>query len=158
MNNSALKKYLPVVIWIVISFLPALVGSYFKPGDWYQELTKPEWTPPGWLFGPVWSILYLSMGIAASIVWNSKRSHRIDIPITVFIIQLVINALWSWIFFGKHTLLYSVIDITLLLIFIIITIFLFYKVNKKAGLILIPYLLWVSFATVLNFNIYLLNS
>ena len=157
MKNSILNKLLPVILWIFISFIPAIVGGFFKPGSWYLEIIKPEWTPPGWIFGPVWFLLYLIMGISASIIWKLKNTYNIMLPIVFFIIQLILNALWSWIFFGRHELLYSVIDIVVLLIMIIVTIILFYRINKKAGLILLPYLLWVGFATVLNYNIWLLN-
>ena len=157
MHKKSSKRYLSVIVWILISFLPAIVGGFFKPGNWYLEIIKPEWTPPGWIFGPVWFFLYFCMGIAAFLIWESKKNKQIKLPIIVFILQLLLNALWSWIFFGLHNLGLSVFEIIVLWVMIGATIILFYRVNKIAGLILIPYLLWVSFATILNYNIWILN-
>lgn len=156
-KKSIYENYLPTLLWIIISFIPAIIGGYFKPGSWYLEIAKPDWTPPGWVFGPVWFLLYFCMGISASIIWKSKNNKPIKLAMTIFIVQLILNALWSWVFFGLNNLLFSVVEIILLLSMIVLTIFLFYRINKKAGLILIPYLLWVSFATILNLNIWLLN-
>jgi len=152
-----LYKSTILIGWIFISFLPAFVGGFFKPGSWYLEIVKPEWTPPSWIFGPVWFFLYFCMGVAAFLIWESKKNKKIKLPMTIFVLQLILNALWSWIFFGMNNLLYSIIEIIILLSMIVLTIILFYRINKKAGMILIPYLLWVGFATILNYNIWLLN-
>ena len=153
-----MNKISSYIIWIAVSFFPALVGSYFRPGIWYTELIKPDWTPPGWLFGPVWFTLYAAMGVAVAIIWNTRKKINVQLPIVMFIIQLIFNAAWSYIFFGAHLLLLSVIEIFILFILIGITIILFNRINKTAALLLLPYLLWVGFASVLNYNIWFLNN
>ena len=120
--------------------------------NWYQFLNKPPFNPPSWIFGPVWKFLYLLMGISLYMIWARKGKH-----LTFFWIQLILNAIWSFLFFGLHSPTLALIDIVVLLIAIIITIKAFYKIYKLAGLILLPYLVWVSFATILNFYIWRLN-
>lgn len=120
--------------------------------NWYQFLNKPVFNPPSWIFGPTWTILYLLMGISLYLIWVRKGKH-----LTFFWIQLALNAAWSNLFFGLHSPFLAFIDIIALLIAIIITIKIFYKIYVPAGLILLPYLLWVSFATILNLSILLLN-
>ena len=145
------------LVVILISFTPSMVGIFFKPDNWYIELIKPPWTPPGWIFGPVWFCLYLSMGIAAAIIWSKPKSKMRTVSTTLFSTQLFLNGLWSFIFFGSHELLLSVIEIHLLLLFIILTIISFYKISKQSAYILLPYLFWVSFASYLNYTIWQLN-
>lgn len=153
-----MNKFSSYIFWIAVSFIPAVVGSYFTPGIWYTELIKPSWTPPGWLFGPVWFMLYATMGVAAAIIWNARMNIDVRLPIAIFIIQLIFNAAWSYIFFGAQLLLVSVIEIFILFLLIGVTIILFNRINKKAALLLLPYLLWVGFASVLNYNIWFLNK
>ena len=158
MKSNNISKYYSLAVSLLICFIPSFIGVYFKPGDWYMEILKPEWTPPGWIFGPVWTMLYISMGIALWLVWESRGKTNIKLPLIAFSIQLILNALWSWIFFGVHNLFVSVIEILFLLTMIIGTIYLFMKIKKVAGLILIPYALWVSFASYLNYTIWTLNK
>lgn len=151
-------KIIGLVVWILICFIPAIIGSQFGPGDWYQTLTKPEWNPPNWIFGPVWTLLYISMGISVWIIWKNYGLKTAAIPITFFIAQLILNALWSWFFFGLENVGLAFIDIVALWTLIFITLILFWKLNTWSGVLLLPYIAWVSFATVLNYNIWQLNK
>jgi tryptophan-rich sensory protein len=151
-------KIIGLLVWIFICFIPAIIGSQFGPGDWYQTLAKPEWNPPNWIFGPVWILLYLMMGISVWIIWRNYGLKTAVIPIGFFVAQLVLNALWSWFFFGLENVGLAFVDIVALWTFILITLILFWKLNTWSGVLLIPYLAWVSFATVLNYNIWQLNK
>ncbi len=124
---------------------------------WYVYLNKPSFNPPNWIFAPVWTILYIMMGIALCLIWKLPASPKRNTAMVVFFIQLLLNFLWSLIFFNKHEIGYALIDIVLLLLMILITIFYFRPLSKSAALMLVPYLLWVSFATVLNYSIWFLN-
>ncbi len=146
-----------LIISIIIPFLASIIGSLFTTSSvstWYVELIKPSFNPPSWVFGPVWTTLYLLMGISLYLVWTTKFDRK---AFTVFGIQLFLNALWSVLFFGLRNPLLAFIEIILLWIAIIATIILFYRINKKAAYLLIPYILWVSFAAILNLSLYLLN-
>lgn len=125
---------------------------------WFDELNKPTWNPPGYLFGPVWGTLYLFMGISLALIWNNKstESNKRNAYI-LFSIQLVLNFLWSILFFNFHSPLLALIDIILMIVTITITIFSFANFSKPAAWLLVPYLAWVLFATVLNFTIWKLN-
>lgn len=151
-------KIIGLVVWILICFIPAIIGSQFGPGEWYQTLTKPEWNPPNWIFGPVWTLLYLLMGISVWIIWKNYGLKTAAVPLTFFIAQLVLNALWSWFFFGLENVGLAFIDIVALWTLILITLILFWKLNTLSGVLLLPYIAWVSFATVLNYNIWQLNK
>jgi len=155
-----MKKLLPKIILCVLLCVGLGVASGFSTigsiTGWYQTIQKPSWNPPNWLFGPVWTFLYVLMGIASALVWHSYHSLR-KTALTFFIIQFVLNLLWSYIFFGRQNILLALADIILMWIMIMITIICFYRVNKTAAYLLIPYILWVSFATVLNYSIYVLN-
>ena len=124
---------------------------------WYVTLNKPWFTPPGWLFGPVWTLLYILMGLALFLVWRSPRSRIRDIGIALFAVQLAVNVFWSFAFFGLENTLYGVLTIIPLWVLIAATIFQFYKVSKGAAFLMVPYILWVSIATALNTAVYLLN-
>ena len=125
---------------------------------WYPTLNKPSFNPPNWLFAPVWTSLYLLIGIAAYLVWI-KRDTITHFPRTVaiYLIQLILNLAWSFIFFYLHEIGFALFEILILLVVIIVNALMFYKINKWAGLIFIPYILWVSFASFLTYNIFLLN-
>ncbi|MGK7394179.1 MAG: TspO/MBR family protein [Candidatus Cyclobacteriaceae bacterium M3_2C_046] len=158
-----LKKinYTKLITAILLSQLAGLIGSVFtlsSVNSWYANLEKPAFTPPNWLFGPVWTLLYLLMGIAAYLVWQKKIIHvPVKKALILFLIQLFLNALWSFAFFGLKSPLAGLIVIALLLIFLILTILQFFMISKPAGWLLIPYLLWVSYASALNLSIYILN-
>jgi benzodiazapine receptor len=127
-------------------------------GGWYQTIQKPSWQPPNWVFGPVWTVLYILMGIAFWLVWREPSSERRNAAIVFFMIQLLFNFLWSIIFFNFHSIGWALIDIAALWIFIIITIFSFRRVNKTAAWLMVPYICWVSFAMILNYSIFRLNG
>lgn len=137
-----------------------LAGSFFTTNlsGWYQSLNKPFFTPPNWLFAPVWTTLYLLMGVSAFIVWQKGFENRtVKIALGFFVVQLILNALWTPLFFGAKLLLAAFLEILLLWLAILATIINFKKVSTAAALLLIPYILWVSFAAVLTAAIYILN-
>jgi len=125
---------------------------------WYAALNKPAFTPPNWLFGPAWTALYILMGIAAFLVWKAGTGKpEVRAALWVFLAQLVLNAIWTPLFFGAHWLLLSYLEMILLWLFILWTIVKFYRISAAAGLLLVPYILWVSFASFLNLSFWLLN-
>jgi len=144
-----------------VCFLVAFLGSTATLPSiptWYERLNKPIFSPPNWIFGPVWTILYFLMGLALYIVWDKNLKNRgKERAMDTFILQLVLNLLWSLVFFGLHSPLLALITIFLLWISIFMTIKYFYKISKVASYLLIPYLLWVSFASILNLAIVILN-
>lgn len=154
-------NYWKLVASIVICQLAGIIGSFFTVSSvstWYLTLNKPFFNPPSWLFGPVWITLYFLMGISLYIVWNKGiRSKEAKIAVSVFGVQLILNFLWSIIFFGLKLPSFAFIEIILMWLAIIATVVYFYRISKVASYILIPYLLWVSFAAILNFAIYYLN-
>ena len=145
-----------LALFVLVAFLPALVGARFTPGPWYLELAKPPWTPPGWLFGPVWTALYATIGVAAWLIW---RGHGFR-PVAAWWAwgtQLVLNAAWSWIFFGLQAPGLALLEIVVLGGTVAFTIVLFWRLRPAAGALLLPYLAWVAFATALNAAIWALN-
>jgi benzodiazapine receptor len=126
-------------------------------GNWYEHISKPTFNPPNWLFAPVWTVLYIMMGIALFQIWKQTPSAERSKALTVFAIQLFLNFIWSFIFFNFHQIGLALIVIILLWIFIVITIYKFRQLNKTACYLMVPYLIWVSFATVLNASIFRLN-
>jgi len=150
-----------LIVSIVICQLVGFIGSILtRPAipTWYASLIKPSFTPPNWVFGPVWIILYFLMGIAASLVWQKGLEQKqVWNALILFGVQLVLNALWSFVFFGLRSPLAGVIEIFILAVAIIFTIQSFFRISKAAGILLIPYFLWVAFASGLNLSIYVLN-
>lgn len=152
-------NYLRLISSIVICQLAGIIGSFFTVSSvstWYLTLNKPFFNPPSWLFGPVWITLYLLMGISLYLIWNNY-SKDMKLPLIFFGIQLGLNSLWSIIFFGLQNPLFAFIEIIILWVFIFLSIIGFYKKSKTAAYLLIPYILWVSFAAILNFSIFYLN-
>jgi benzodiazapine receptor len=145
-------------IFLFLSFLPGIIGSQFSPGEWYTALRKPSWTPPGWLFAPVWTTLYITIGISGYWAWKKSVPGKRTGAFRVFALQLVLNATWSWVFFGLNHIALSVINIVALWTLILLNVIVFYRIDAIAGYLLIPYFLWVSFATVLNWFIWRLNT
>lgn len=135
----------------------AVFGSRFMPGAWYAALAKPSWTPPGWVFGPVWTTLYLLMAWAAWLVWRRGGEAGGRPALACYGVQLVLNALWSWIFFGRHAIGAALADLALLWLAILATLLLFWRVRRLAGLLLVPYLAWVTMAGFLNHAVWRLN-
>ena len=161
MKSGKARDVLKLIISIVVCQCAGLVGSIFTMSaipTWYATLEKPAFTPPNWLFAPAWGTLYLLMGISAFIIWRKGLDNRlVREALIVFLIQLVLNALWSVVFFGLESPLYGVIVIAALWIAIVLTILKFLKISTTAGMLLLPYILWVSFAAVLNVSILALN-
>lgn len=148
-----------LLIFLVISFIVAALGAMasINAGDFYAGLTRPAWAPPAWLFGPVWTLLFIMMAISAWLVWRIAGYSGAQLALSVYMIQMVFNALWSWLFFSLHAGLWAFIDIIFLWISLVLVIYLFWNLSVLAGLLMIPYLLWVSFAAILNFTIWKLN-
>jgi tryptophan-rich sensory protein len=153
--------------WLVLggfcmaSFAAAAIGGTATGGsvrDWYPTLMKPAWNPPAWLFGPVWTVLYVMMAVAAWLVWRRAGWDGARLALTVFFVQLALNAAWSIIFFGLRNSGAAFAEILVLWGAIAGTLVLFWQVNVPAAVLFIPYLAWVSFAAVLNFTIWRLNS
>lgn len=135
----------------------AALGLGAAPGDWYRQIRKPSFTPPGWVFGPVWTLLYLSMAVAVWLVWLKAGFAAAPLAMAVFGAQLFLNGLWSKLFFGMHNPGLALVDIVLLWVAIAGTIVSFWRVSPVAGAALLPYLTWVSFASVLNYSVWALN-
>ena len=155
---TARRSWTGLAVWLGVTFLAAAVGSRFLPGEWYAALEKPAWTPPDAVFGPVWTFLYATMGVAAWLVWKEAGFAAARLALGVYLAQLVVNAAWSWLFFGLHRIGWALADIVLLLLLILLTLLLFWRRSRVAGLLLIPYLLWVGFAAALNLALLRLNG
>jgi benzodiazapine receptor len=152
------RRTLPgLAVSLVVCFGAGWLGSRFTPGEWYGRLVKPSWTPPDWLFAPVWSALYAMMAVAAWLVWKQEGFKKASVPLAVFVLQLVLNAAWSWLFFGLHRPDLAFAEIVLLWAAILATLILFSRRNIAAGALIAPYLAWVAFAAALNFALWQLN-
>jgi tryptophan-rich sensory protein len=166
MTKTPVNKYekiVKLVAAVVISELIGISGSIFTLSSiptWYVFLNKPALNPPSWIFAPVWTILYLFMGVAAYLVWikPAVKSKQRNIALSAFGIQLILNALWSILFFGLHNPFAALIEIVVMWLAILATIVLFSKISRSAAWLLVPYILWVSFAAYLNFSIWQLNG
>jgi tryptophan-rich sensory protein len=147
---------------IVLCQMAGVIGAIFTASavpTWYTTLRKPPFTPPGWVFSPVWIALYLLMGVSAFLIWSKGwGDSRVRVALSLFAVQLVLNASWSLMFFGLRSPLAGLIDIVALWVFILLTTLYFFKVSYMAGALLVPYILWVSFAAILNFSIWRLNA
>jgi len=144
--------------WVALCWSAALPGVVFMPGEWYASLQKPSWTPPNWIFGPVWSALYTIMGVAAWLVWKRGGFGRQRAALSLFLLQLLFNGLWSPLFFGLHKPGLALANLLLLWLSLAATVAAFWKARPVAGALLVPYLAWVSFAGALNFAIWRLNQ
>lgn len=164
--SRAVSKYYQLIITVAVSEFAGVIGSVFTVGaipTWYASLAKPAATPPGWVFGPVWTALYFLMGVAAWLVWkqwgtsSSSARLRIHTALTVFGLQLLLNVFWSVVFFGLRLPGAALFEIIFLWLTIVATILAFYKISRLAAWLLVPYLVWVSYAGYLNFSIWVLN-
>ncbi len=157
----SVSSIIRLIVACAVSLSAGLIGSLVVADNfttWYSAIEKPPFTPPNWLFGPVWTILYVLMGIAAFLVWRKGlRVTGVKVALVWFLVQLVLNALWTPVFFGLHRIDLALIVIALLWAAIVTTIFYFLRVSRLAAVLLVPYLLWVSFAGVLNASIWHLN-
>lgn len=151
------KLAISIGICLTIGFIGSIFTTPSIP-TWYATLEKPSFNPPNWIFAPVWTTLYILMGISAFLVWRMGLSKlSVKITLTIFIIQLILNAFWSIAFFGLRSPIAGLIVIIILWIAILLTVISSLNVSKLAGILLIPYILWVSFASILNAMIYILN-
>lgn len=145
--------------WLLVCFLAAFVGSMFAPGAWYFALEKPSWTPPWYIFGPVWTLLYALMGISAWMVWAKLGGFSgASKPLVIFLVQLSLNAAWSPLFFGLRSPAAALADITLLWLTLLFTVRAFWRADRAAAVLLVPYLAWTTFAFALNFAIWWMNA
>ena len=151
------KTILGLCGWVLLCFAAASPGALSPPGEWYAALQKPSWNPPGWIFGPVWSALYTMMAVAAWLVWRRGGFAAQGRPLGAFLAQLALNALWTPLFFGLHRPGVAFAEILLLWLAIAWTIALFWRVQRAAAWLLVPYLAWVGFAAVLNGTLWRLN-
>ena len=156
---SRSRDVLGLFAWLLVAFAAAAVGGFASASaaEFYRELIRPSWSPPGWLFGPVWSVLYALMGIAAWLVWRAHGFAGAAVGLRLFIVQLAFNGLWTWLFFVWHQGGLAFAEILLLWVLIAANIVFFWRVNKLAGILLMPYLAWVSFASALTLTTWRLN-
>ena len=153
------KQVIGLIAWLSVSFSAAAIGSAasIQAGPFYTQMIRPDWAPPPNVFGPVWTVLYALMGIAAWLVWRVGGFRAARTALTLFFVQLAVNALWSWLFFGWHLGALAFADIILLWVLIVATLVTFWRTRALAGALLIPYLLWVSIASALNYSVWRLN-
>ena len=148
-------NYAILILFIAMALAAGVAGAWFEPGLWYSLMTKPWWTPPDAVFAPVWTVLYVLMGTAAWLAWRRSGwsgAHNL------FVVQLVLNAGWSWLFFGLHRTGWALAEIGLLWLAILAVTVGFWRIRREAGVLLLPYLTWVAFAAVLNFRLWQLNG
>jgi benzodiazapine receptor len=157
MQGLAIK----VIISLAVTFSAPVIASLVTDpasSDWYANLDKPSFNPPGWVFGPVWTVLYILMAVAAALVWHrGLAGSKVRIALALYLLQLFLNALWTPLFFGLQMPHLAFIDIVMLWAAIILTILAFLRVSKYAALLMLPYLAWTTFAAVLNFSLWYLN-
>ena len=161
MKDTKLSNGLKLIISIIVCQLAGIIGSIFTTpaiSTWYKTLEKPSFNPPNWIFAPVWTALFLLMGISAFLIWREGiKKPQVKIALNIFLIQLILNVLWSVLFFGLKLPIAGFFEIILLWLAILLTVISFFKISIPAGILLIPYILWVSFASILNFALWKLN-
>jgi len=153
---SPLSQTIGLVGWLAVAFAAAAIGAVasIDAGTFYAQLVRPSWAPPASVFGPVWSVLYLLMGIAAWLVWREHGADRARAALTLFVAQLCVNALWSWLFFAWHKGAFAFADVLVLLALIAATITAFWRIRRLAGVLMLPYLAWVAFASALTWAVW----
>ena len=153
------RQILGLVGWFVVSFAASAIGgaASIRAPSFYGELVQPSWAPPASVFGPVWTVLYALMAIAAWLVWRSGGFRANRTALTLFLIQLAFNGLWSWLFFAWNRGALALVDIVILWVLLVATVVAFWRVRPLAGALLIPYLLWVTYASALNYSVWQLN-
>lgn len=156
---SGKRQVLGLVGWLLLVLVAGAIGAAasVQAATFYATLAQPSWAPPAAVFGPVWSVLYVLMGIAAWLVWRRGGWAAQRRALTVFVAQLALNALWSWLFFGWHLGAAAMLDIVVLWVLIVVTVAMFWRARPLAGVLLLPYLAWVSFASALNYAVWQLN-
>jgi len=157
--RSKTKQAIGLIVWLAISFMASGIGAMasIRAAPFYGQLIQPGWAPPSSVFGPVWTILYALMGIAAWWVWRSDGLRATRAALSLFLLQLAVNALWTWLFFAWSQGALAFANIVLLWLLVVATMVSFWRIRPLAGALLIPYLLWVSFAAALNFSVWQLN-
>jgi len=153
----SIPSILALLGFIGACFLAASTGAAFPPGDWYQRLIKPSWRPPNWLFAPAWTVLYLTIAVSGWLVWREFGFAAAALPLAAYLLQLILNAAWTPIFFGLRRPDLAFFEIVLLWLSIVATIAFFHPLNAGAAWLLLPYLAWVTFAGALNLAIWRLN-
>jgi translocator protein len=153
------KQSLGLGLWLFATLLTGGIGAFasVNAASFYRQLTQPVWAPPAWLFGPVWSVLYVLMAISAWLVWKKHRFHGAATALGLFASQLIFNALWTWLFFAWKLGAVALVEIGVLWLLIACTTLLFWRLHRLAAVLLMPYLAWVSFAAALNFSLWRLN-
>jgi len=154
------RKWLGLLAWIVVAFIPSATATFAGPGEWYDTLNRPAWTPPPWVFGPVWTVLYLLMGVASWRVWErhgfgDRGARR---ALVFYLVHLIFNAAWTFLFFGLHMLTAAAIEIVILWAMIVALIVMFRKLDRIASALLLPYLLWVTYAVTLSIGFAVMNA
>ena len=155
-SRAPTHPFVALAGWLALCFVAAALGGLASTNapDFYNLLKRPSWAPPPWLFAPVWTLLYAMMAVAAWLVWTERGWVRGKIPLRLFVVQLAVNALWTWIFFEWHLGAVAFAEIVVLWLLIAATAAVFWRIHKLAGALLLPYLLWVSFATALNYALW----
>ncbi len=160
MNEGQKKQWLTFIFFLLLVFAVQGISSLATQQslmDWYTKLTKPAWTPASWVFGPVWTVLYILMALGGFLIWRQKNHPLRFAALVLFALQLILNALWSPLFFGLQNPFAGFLDLTLLFLTIVAMISLFFQISRTAGLTQIPYVIWVAYAWFLNLWIWLLN-
>lgn len=140
-----------LTMFVIVCAAAASSGIFFRPGEWYRDLNKPPWQPPDWLFGPVWLVLYISIAVAGWLVWRSGGD--VGLPLTLYGLHLVLNALWSVLFFGLQRPAWALVEVGALWLSLVAVIVSFHPLSVTAAYLLLPYLAWATFAAVLNYSI-----
>ena len=160
-GRSEMVKIGRLICSVSVCLLTGFLGSFATRNStttWYAQLSRPSFTPPDWTFGVVWPVLYVMMGISAFLIWNMGiDKQQVKVALSVFSLQLILNGLWTPLFFGLHLIGLALVEIIMMWAAILLTILTFWRVSKPAALLLLPYILWVSFAVVLNASLFLLN-
>jgi tryptophan-rich sensory protein len=158
-QRSTFSQTVGFVGWLAIVFLAAAVGAAasIEASTFYAQLIRPAWAPPASAFGPVWSVLYLLMGIAAWLVWRERRASHLGTALTLFTTQLCANSLWSWLFFAWRNGAFAFAEVLVLLALITATIAAFWRINRLAGVLMLPYLAWVCLASALTWSVWQSN-
>lgn len=155
-RSSTGSQLLGLAGWLVLVFIAAAVGAWASvdASSFYAQLNRPAWAPPASAFGPVWSVLYVLMGVAAWLVWRERDATARAAALTAFVVQLVANALWSWLFFAWRNGALAFADVALLLVLIVVTTGLFWRIRRLAAVLMLPYLAWVCLASALTWSVW----
>lgn len=155
-QRSTLAQAIGLAAWLAVAFAAAAIGAIASvdAASFYAQLSKPSWAPPGWVFGPVWSVLYLLIGVAAWLAWREQDAKGLPAALTLFLAQLGANALWSWLFFAWRYGAFAFVEVLVLLALIVATVAAFWRIRRLSGILLIPYLAWVCFASALTWAVW----